>query len=119
MKKYKLHQWLPLLFTLVLFTACNKKGYPVNSTDAQDKYEHTKAVTDGYTPPAVISISDDLAKANKDGEMYYDNEYGYRYWRLSDGKYYLDAKYNSGAKPTKKTLKKQRKKSPETDYAHE
>lgn len=119
MKKYKLHQWLPLLVTLAVFTSCNKKDYPANSADIQDKYQNTKTLTDGYTPPTVISISDDLAKANKEGEMYYDNEYGYRYWRLSDGKYYLDTKYSSGAKPGKKPVKKHHKKNTETDYAHE
>jgi hypothetical protein len=70
----------------------------------------------------VINISDELAKSNKEGEMYYDNEYGYRYWRFNDGKYYLDAKYGSGAKPDKKTVKKlnkQRKKAREADYVHQ
>jgi hypothetical protein len=46
-----------------------------------------------YRPPAVIIISDNLARTNRNGEMYYDNEYGYRYWRFCDGKYYLDSKY--------------------------
>ena len=120
MKKYKLHQWLPLLFALVFFTACNQKEYPGNSSDSVDKYESAKPAAGAYTPPPVISIPDDLAKANKEGEMYYDNEYGYRYWRLSDGKYYLDAKYNNaGVKPAKKLVKKKHKKSMENDYAHE
>jgi hypothetical protein len=47
----------------------------------------------GYIPPSVIYISDNLARINRNGEMYYDNEYGYRYWKFCDGKYYLDAKY--------------------------
>jgi hypothetical protein len=122
MKSFKLHQWLPLLFTLVIFTACSKKNFPGNnSSEAQDRYENTTNTT--YTPPAVISISDELAKSNKEGEMYYDNEYGYRYWRFCDGKYYLDTKYSSGAKPERKMVKKQnkkqRKKAKETDYASE
>jgi hypothetical protein len=122
MKKYKLHQWLPLLFSLVIFTACSKKNFPGNNSAATaDKYEN--GVNESYTPPPVISISDELAKSNKEGEMYYDNDYGYRYWRFCDGKYYLDTKYESGAKPDKKVAKKQtkkqRKKSKETDYASE
>jgi hypothetical protein len=48
---------------------------------------------EGYRPPMVIVISDDRARTNRNGEMYYDNEYGYRYWRYCDGKYYLDSKY--------------------------
>jgi len=119
MKKYKLHQWIPLLFTLVFFTACSKKNYPGNTGDAPNNYEDAKTITDKYIPPPVIIISDDLAKSNKEGEMYFDNEYGYRYWRLSDGKYYLDAKYSSGAKPGKKLVKKHHKKAAETDYAHQ
>jgi hypothetical protein len=71
----------------------------------------------------VISIADALAKSNKEGEMFYDNEYGYRYWRFCDGKYYLDAKYESGARPdkkiAKKNTKKHRRKNTEDDYAHE
>jgi hypothetical protein len=48
---------------------------------------------EGYRPPMVIVISDDRARTDRNGEMYYDNEYGYRYWRYCDGKYYLDSKY--------------------------
>ena len=122
MKSFKLHQWLPLLFALVIFTACSRKNFPGNNNSGTpDKYENS--VNEEYTPPAVISISDELAKANKEGEMYYDNEYGYRYWRFCDGKYYLDTKYGSGAKPDKKIAKKQNKKqrnkAKETDYASE
>ena len=122
MKSFKLHQWLPLLFALVIFTACSKKNFPGNTnSEKQDNYENQ--ANSNYTPPPVISISDELAKSNKEGEMYYDNEYGYRYWRFCDGKYYLDSKYESGAKPGKKTAKKQNKKqhkkSNETDYASE
>jgi hypothetical protein len=49
----------------------------------------------GYVPPYFIFILDEAAKANKEGEMYFDNEYGFRYWRYFDGKYYLDTKYAS------------------------
>ena len=123
MKKHKLHQWLPLLFTLIIFSACSKKNYPDNNVATQDKYETTKSANEGYTPPPVINISDELAKSNKEGEMYYDNEHGYRYWKSSDGKYYLDAKYESGAKPNKKVVKKNSRKhhnkAGNDDYAHE
>ena len=127
MKKYKLHQWLPFLFALVIFTTCSKKKYPNNNAETEDKYENVAAANDSYTPPPVISISDEQSKSNKDGEMYYDNAYGYRYWRFCDGKYYLDTKYESGAKPDKKTAKKNNKKqtkknrnkSEANDYAHE
>ncbi|WP_460552172.1 hypothetical protein [Ferruginibacter profundus] len=123
MKKYKIHQWLPLLFTMVIFSACNKKDYPENNVERQDKFENVKAADDNYTPPPVITIADELAKSNKDGEMFYDNEYGYRYWKFCDGRYYLDAKYESGAKPdkriAKRNTKKHHKRHTETDYAHE
>jgi hypothetical protein len=49
----------------------------------------------GYVPPYFVFILDEAAKTNREGEMYFDNEYGYRYWRYFDGKYYLDAKYAS------------------------
>src|SRR5882762_5259894 len=106
MEKYKLHKWFPLLFSLIVFSACSKKNYPDNNVATREKYENAKTADERYTPPPVISISDELAKSNKEGEMYYDNEYGYRYWRFRDGKYYLDAKYESGAKPNKKVTKK-------------
>jgi|GEM_PF-6467118 len=110
MKKYILHQWLPLLIALVIFTGCSKKNYPSNNnTNTESQYDNTKAPNNDYTPPQVVSVSDDQAKTNKDGEMYYDNELGYRYWRFCDGKYYLDAKYESGASPNKKLAKKKTK----------
>ncbi len=119
MKRSKLYQWLPMLFTLVIFIACSKKNFPGNNTpDSKDRYLNA-AGNGGYTPAAVLSISDELAKSNKEGEMYYDNEYGYRYWRFCDGKYYLDSKYESGARPGKKMAKKRHNKSKEADYANE
>jgi hypothetical protein len=122
MKSFKLHQWLSLLCALTIFTACSKKNFPGNNSSAiPDKYEN--GANNDYTPPPVISIPDELAKANKEGEIYYDNEYGYRYWRFNDGKYYLDTKYGSGAKPgkkiTKKQNRKQHKKVKEDSYVHE
>src|SRR4051812_1620225 len=97
MKKLKLHQWLlfPVL-PLVIFTACSKKNYPAsNSVENAEKYEGKNAVAANYTPPQVILIPDQVAHINKEGEMYYDDDYGYRYWRSADGKYYLDSKYKT------------------------
>ena len=110
MNKYKLHQWLTLLIALVIFAGCSKKNFPDNTANNEDKYENARSADNVYTPPPVINITDDIAKSNKEGEMYYDNEYGYRYWKFCDGKYYLDAKYESGAKPDKKTAKKNTRK---------
>jgi hypothetical protein len=122
MNKYKLHQWLFLLLIAFAFTSCSKKNYPTENTEEQ--YENSTAATDNkYTPPQVITISDDIAKSNKEGELYYDNERGYRYWRYCDGKYYLDSKYERGETPkkkyAKKATKKQRKQSQDENYAIE
>ncbi len=111
MKKNKLQQWLPLLLALIVLSACSKRNYPSkNIADTENRYQEADLIKGDYTPPLVISISDEVAKSNKDGEMYYDNEYGYRYWRFCDGKYYLDSKYESGASPNKKLAKKKTKK---------
>ena len=103
-------------------TKSRKKNYPAENTDEQ--YQNSNTTTDiKYTPPQVITISDDIAKSNKEGELYYDNEKGYRYWRYCDGKYYLDSKYERGEKPkqkyAKKAVKKQRKQSQDENYAIE
>lgn len=65
----------------------------------------------GYRPPAVIIISDDWASTTRNGERYYDNEYGYRYWRNCDGKYYLDVKYDrqNGYEDDRRYEKKRKK----------
>jgi hypothetical protein len=112
MKKYNLLHWLPLIMlVVVVFSSCSKKNYPVTNTFVtEEKYENAKSDTgNDYTPPPVIFIADDKAKSNKDGELYYDDELGYRYWRSFDGKYYLDVKYGSGASPNKKNAKKKLK----------
>ena len=125
MNKYKLHQWLFLLLIVFVFTDCSKKNYPAdNAENTEDQYNNSNAATGNeYTPPLVISISDDIAKSNKEGELYYDNEKGYRYWRYCDGKYYLDSKYERGETPkkkyAKKSTKKQRKQSQNENYAVE
>ena len=112
MKKYKLQQWLPFFIAMAFFAGCSKKNYLQSSAAVIDnKYKNTKTASAyNYTAPHVIIISDELAKSNRDGEMYFDNEYGYRYWRFCDGKYYLDSKYESGASPDKKSAKKKLKK---------
>ncbi|MBP6022906.1 hypothetical protein [Ferruginibacter sp.] len=122
MNKYKLHQWLLLLLMTFVLTNCSKKNYPTENTEEQ--YKNSNAAAENkYTPPQVITISDDIAKSNKEGELYYDNEKGYRYWRYCDGKYYLDSKYERGEIPkkkyAKKASKKQRKQSQDENYAIE
>jgi hypothetical protein len=112
MKKYYLHQWLTLLIALVMLAACSKKNYPANNTVAAEDKTANAAIntpSNDYIPPPVINIPDEQAKSNKDGELYYDTELGYRYWRSCDGNYYLDAKYESGASPSKKNAKKKLK----------
>jgi hypothetical protein len=97
--------------------SCSKKNFPNNSNaDIDLLSQHTKLTVDDYTPPLVIVIADDLAKSNKEGEMYYDNEFGYRYWRNSDGKYYLDSKYERGVSPKKQNITKKIRKP---DKKHE
>ena len=112
MKKYKLHKWFALVLIVCLMAGCSKKNYPSNNAaDTETPYDNSKKTNDNdYTPPPVISISDDIAKSNKDGELYYDNEYGFRYWRYCDGKYYLDSKYEKGEAPKRKYAKKNTKK---------
>ena len=110
-KKIKLHQRLTLFFFIaILAVGCSKKNYP-----AKDEIGEDTAIilsdTD-YTPPVVLSIPDDKARSNRDGELYYDDDYGYRYWRFCDGKYYLDAKYAKGELPNSKMAKKKAKKQP-------
>jgi len=123
MNKHKLHQWLPVLLLVVLFTSCSQKEIPGNNASTtDDKYESAKPREARYTPPQVITIADEQAKTTKDGEMYYDDKDGYRYWRQSDGKYYLDEKYVAGASPNKKLAKKMAKlhrKENSDSYAHQ
>ena len=107
----------------MIFAGCSKKNYPDNNANTtEDKYENIKK-EEAYTPPPVITILDEQAKSNKDGEMFYDNDYGYRYWRFCDGKYYLDTKYETGASPNKKIAKKkgkkQRKQTAVDDYVNQ
>jgi hypothetical protein len=123
MLQQKLYKWLPLLLCAGLLASCARTNHPGRSPQPQQGpvyypdagnlppgqakkvYGHRSAKVFapgqrkkmqppyGYRPPAVIIISDQLASVNRNGEMYYDNEYGYRYWRNCDSKYYLDARY--------------------------
>lgn len=110
MKKIKLHQRLSLLFlsaALALVTGCAKRSFPTDS-EKDDRNEAVSSIEAAYAPPTVIQISDDKAKTTKEGELYYDDEYGYRYWRYNDGKYYLDQKYSKGSSPKRKTEEKKK-----------
>jgi hypothetical protein len=108
-KKIKLHQQFTLLFLIaIIAVSCSKKNYPAKDEIAEETAV-TTSVTD-YTPPPVLTIPDDRARSNRDGELYYDDAYGYRYWRFCDGKYYLDAKYEKGVLPNQKLAKKKTKK---------
>lgn len=121
MNKYNLHQWFCLLLIALFFAACSKKNFPVNSNADVDSHFESgiNNKPSNYISPKVISIDDALSKLNKDGEIYYDDELGYRYWRLDDGKYHLDAKYLSGALPGKRSSKKQAKKITENKINEE
>jgi len=101
-----------LFFILILiFISCSKKIVLTNSLSySENQVSKTVVVNEKYIPPRVISISDDVAKSSKEGELYYDNEFGYRYWRNSDGKYYLDSKYEIGISPNQKNITKRQKK---------
>jgi hypothetical protein len=110
MKKHKLHQRLSLFLALMMFLSCSQKNFPVNDTVSAEQYHSSPAAKTAYVPEPVITLPDEKAQMNKEGEMYYDNAYGYRYWRMADGRYYLDSKYESGAKPDKKIARKNLKK---------
>lgn len=103
---------------IFLFSNCSRKNYTSKTKEA-DQEESVEAKDPDYRPAPVIYVPDEKAKTNKQGEMYYDNEYGYRYWRFCDGKYYLDAKYDEqmntsverpSAKYKKEKSKKKKKK---------
>lgn len=104
MKKIKIHQqFLFLFYYTVLFSACAKKTFTLSNTQTDNRYESILTADSVYSPPAVIAIPDNKAKINKDDELYYDDEHGYRYWRYNDGKYYLDKKYNTQPLTKRKT----------------
>jgi hypothetical protein len=105
------HQFLILLCALI-FSSCSRSNFPADEIKgAGQSVTHTTADNKTSAPPRIIDISDDVAKSTKDGELYFDDESGYRYWRNSDGKYYLDKKYENGASPNKNIAGKKQKKS--------
>ena len=92
---------IPVFVTLltILTVSCSRKNYS-NNNNASSREEVAMPKDPAYSPPPVIYVADDQAKTNKKGEMYYDNSYGYRYWRFCDGRYYLDVKYDTAANDT-------------------
>ncbi|MGC4103858.1 hypothetical protein [Ferruginibacter sp.] len=121
MKKCKLHQWLTLLLASALIISCNKKNYPVDNTRFEDDKQAANQVASlkNYTPPLCIVVPDKEAQVNKEGEMYYDDQSGYRYWRSQDGKYYLDNKYKTGTKPNNRLARKHAKKQHKNEAPEE
>jgi hypothetical protein len=93
MNTIKLYQRLALLFFTAAVTACSNKIINTG-LKADEKLPEIIAADSLYIPAACIIVPDNKAKTNKEDELYYDDEYGYRYWRYNDGKYYLDQKYN-------------------------
>lgn len=95
MKKLKLHQHFILVICIAaVFAACSKKTLNISSTRTKTDFEASVVTDSVFMPAAVIIVPDDKAKTNKEDELYYDDENGYRYWRYNDGKYYLDKKYS-------------------------
>jgi len=111
------------VFLVMIMSSCSRKNYAAknSSNGDQEATVYNKQQDRDYSPPPVVYVADGQAKTNKNGEMYYDNEYGYRYWRFCDGKYYLDAKYdklnnesmNRPATKYKKSKKSKKKKHDE------
>ncbi|MBL0146699.1 MAG: hypothetical protein IPP48_14155 [Chitinophagaceae bacterium] len=103
MLKTKLHKrFYTVFFAAVLVAGCSSKNVATKLVTRQDEVE----IPEGYNPPQVINVPSEKAKTNSEGELYYDNEYGYRYWKNGNGQYYLDAKYETqGIKPKLKQVK--------------
>lgn len=114
MKKIKLLQW-PAFFITAFAAGCTQRSYTVNTAAVNYTNQADDKANGTYSPPPVLILSDDKAKANKDGELYYEDGYGFRYWRYSDGKYYLDHRYEDGAIQKKKTARKKNTKIRNTD----
>ena len=111
MKYFKFYQWLTLMLVAGIFaTGCSKKNYATKVESNEDE-EATYVNRDmNNRPQEVIYISDEKSKTNRNGEIYYDDENGFRYWKYCDGKYYLDSKYEqNGYTPEKKTKKNKKK----------
>jgi hypothetical protein len=89
MPPIKLHKWyFAAILLFVITTSCSNKSMP------QKTIENTAIeIPVDYSPPTFIVVANDKVKTNAEGELYYDNEYGYRYWKRSDGKFYLDENF--------------------------
>ncbi len=101
MNEIKLQQWLPVLLFLLLISCGHKNITGISKQSA------------GFQPPpALLEIKDEQASINQDGELYYWHPPGFIYWKKSDGKYYLDTKYEkNGYQIDKKNKLKKKQKS--------
>ncbi len=95
----KLHKWyFTIAFASLLAIGCSHKNVAQKTITEKEEIE----MPANYSPPGVITVSKEKTKTNDEGELYYDNEYGYRYWKNNDGQFYLDVKYErDGVKPKK------------------
>lgn len=111
MQNNKLHQWLIVLVIVSLFsTSCSKKNYVAKQEEKEDEAEIYENRNLNNRPPEVLYINDENAKTNRNGEIFYEDENGFRYWKFCDGKYYLDSKYEqNGYTPEKKNKKTNKK----------
>ncbi|MBP6431165.1 MAG: hypothetical protein KA319_05310 [Ferruginibacter sp.] len=90
MPPIKLHKWyLAIAIVTTIIVGCSNKNISQKTIEKE-----AIEIPEDYTPPQVITVPTDKEKANSEGEIYYDNEYGYRYWKKSDGKFYLFKKIN-------------------------
>ena len=112
------NKWLILFLSIILLTSCSRRNYS-SQRQGNDETTTLKDPRDSdhsIQPPEYIALSDDQAKANRDGELYFIDSNGYRYWKFCDGKYYLDSKYDrlnnvptSNSKLSKRKNKRSRK----------
>jgi hypothetical protein len=115
MKVQKLFsQLFILLFSIALLSSCSNKTSIAKKTQQQEEVI-VENDDENYTPPQVIAVSPELQKTNKDGEIYYDNEYGYRYWKNCNGQFYIDSKYEMEDVKPKKVSKSKSKKVAKND----
>lgn len=112
MKRQSLNHSFLILLSALILSSCSRSNFPAEGIQSTGNSDETSVANNKTSPPPrVIDVSDDVAKSTKDGELYFDDESGYRYWRNSDGKYYLDKKYENGASPNKNIAGKKQKKS--------
>lgn len=115
MKLLAPYKWLIPAILIMLMASCSRKNYASrNQNTTEASANDNNYSNDRYQPPAYVYMSDDQAKTNRDGELYYIDPKGYRYWKFCDGKYYLDAKYdrlNADNTPQPKQSKKKSRKA--------